>query len=125
LPSRKRRTATPAGPPSARPRLEPLEDRSLLSAGSLDPTFGNGGIVTTATSRRGDDWGGTPLVQPDHKIIVTGQPGFGMVRYAENGSLDASFGNGGVVGTTGVSGYAQAGGLQSDGQKLLARAAGT
>src|SRR5260370_17346413 len=28
-------------------RLEPLEDRCLLSGGVLDPTFGTGGLVTT------------------------------------------------------------------------------
>jgi hypothetical protein len=28
--------------------LERLEDRCLLSGGVLDPTFGSGGIVTTA-----------------------------------------------------------------------------
>ena len=31
-----------------RPRLDALEDRSLLTAGALDPTFGNGGIVLTS-----------------------------------------------------------------------------
>jgi len=31
-----------------RPRLETLEDRYLLSAGALDPTFGSGGTVTTS-----------------------------------------------------------------------------
>src|SRR5260370_36938480 len=32
------------------PRLEPLEDRTLLSDGVLDPTFGVGGLVTTNLS---------------------------------------------------------------------------
>ena len=32
-------------PLAARPTLEQLEDRCLLNAGSLDPTFGNGGTV--------------------------------------------------------------------------------
>jgi hypothetical protein len=31
-----------------RPRLEALEDRCLLSGGVLDPTFGSGGLVSTA-----------------------------------------------------------------------------
>jgi hypothetical protein len=30
------------------PRLEMLESRLLLKAGDLDPSFGTGGIVTTA-----------------------------------------------------------------------------
>jgi len=29
--------------PTCKPRLEALEDRCLLSAGALDPTFGTGG----------------------------------------------------------------------------------
>src|SRR6266850_1526763 len=32
---------------SRRPQLERLEERCLLSAGGLDPTFGGDGIVTT------------------------------------------------------------------------------
>src|ERR1700747_1825520 len=36
-----------------RPRLESLEDRCLLSAGALDPTFGMGGIATPAASIAG------------------------------------------------------------------------
>ena len=31
----------------SRPRLEALEDRTLLTAGDLDPTFGVGGKVLT------------------------------------------------------------------------------
>ena len=30
-----------------KPGLEILEERCLLTAGMLDPTFGNGGLVTT------------------------------------------------------------------------------
>src|SRR5690349_6355146 len=43
--SRKPRPAGPARPRvcSARPRLEALEDRCLLSAGALDPTFSPAG----------------------------------------------------------------------------------
>jgi hypothetical protein len=43
------RRTTSARTPRARcrPRLETLDDRCLLSAGALDPTFGSGGIVTT------------------------------------------------------------------------------
>ena len=40
---------------SFRPRLESLEDRCLMSAGTLDPTFGNGaGYVTTSLSSGSD-----------------------------------------------------------------------
>ena len=38
---------------AARPRLDPLEGRLLLAAGDPDPTFGVGGLVTTAFSTTG------------------------------------------------------------------------
>jgi hypothetical protein len=41
---------------SCRLSLEPLEDRCLLSAGALDPTFGSGGLALAP---------GTPLHSPD------------------------------------------------------------
>src|SRR5262249_49077491 len=41
--------------PTSRLAVEALEDRCLLSAGALDPTFGNGaGYVTTALSAGND-----------------------------------------------------------------------
>jgi uncharacterized delta-60 repeat protein len=85
---------------SHRPRLEALEDRRLLSAGALDPTFGNGtGYVTTSPSNGGS--GRAALSQPDGKILAAGivytskAQEFGVVRYNTNGSLDTSFGSGG------------------------------
>jgi uncharacterized delta-60 repeat protein len=67
--------------------------------GSLDPTFGVGGKVVT-------DLGSTEVarsvaIQPDGKIVVAGQTGgdFAVVRYNADGSLDTSFGSGGVVRT--------------------------
>lgn len=72
--------------------------------GSLDPTFGSSGIVTT-------DIGGFAMafgvaLQPDGKIIVAGRGGpisganFTVVRYNTDGSLDATFGGSGIVTTT-------------------------
>jgi uncharacterized delta-60 repeat protein len=93
--------------PSCRPRLEALEDRCLLSAGALDPTFGNGaGYATTSLTNSNDD-GFSALIQPDGKIIAVGQAetitklrglyqatyGVALVRYNTDGSLDTSFGN--------------------------------
>jgi uncharacterized delta-60 repeat protein len=112
-----------------RPRLEALEDRCLLSAGSLDLTFGSGGIVTT-------DLGGQHLArayavaqQPDGKIIAAGSyytsgggQEFAVARYLANGSLDSTFGRGGIVETAisrygaGISALA----LQSDGKIVVA-----
>jgi uncharacterized delta-60 repeat protein len=78
-----------------RPQLETLEGRTLLSgAGSLDPTFGTGGIVTTAFSDTRSDSANVVLYQPDGKLVAAGT---NMARYNANGTLDTSFGKGGKV----------------------------
>src|SRR5437763_6954135 len=83
--------------PSRKVRLEVLEDRCLLSAGALDPTFGAGaGYVTTSISS-GNDIARVALIQPDGKIVVTGDANpatgrnFAVARYNADGSLDTSF----------------------------------
>jgi uncharacterized delta-60 repeat protein len=75
--------------------------------GSLDPTFGDGGIVQTAFS--GEDTLAGIAVQPDGKIVATGTGGlFGhgtdietiaLARYEPDGSLDPTFGMAGKVTT--------------------------
>ncbi len=88
---------------SFRPRLEGLEDRCLLSPGQLDPTFGSGGIVTTSFPN-GSAGNVATVLQPDGKILSAGTAGngtqFALARYTPNGSLNASFGNGGLVTTS-------------------------
>jgi uncharacterized delta-60 repeat protein len=66
--------------------------------GSLDPSFGEGGKVTTEL---GDTISLTGLViQPDGRIIVSNaSEDFELVRYNSNGSLDSTFGSNGVVTT--------------------------
>src|SRR5437763_15770874 len=90
--SRKTRPQTSDRPRRApyRPRLEALEDRCLLSAGALDPTFGSGGIVTTALTKYSDSAYGE-LLQPNGNIIAYGDAqtsgggsyidNFGLARY--------------------------------------------
>ena len=74
----------------------------------LDPAFGDGGRVTTDFGGR-DDWARAIVVQPDGKLVVAGSAGaesggsFALARYETDGTLDASFGNGGRV-TTDVGG---------------------
>src|SRR5215471_18566950 len=67
--------------------------------GSLDTTFGTGGTVTTAI---GSGSAANALVlQPDGKIVAVGgsSEDFALARYNPNGSLDTSFGTGGMVTT--------------------------
>lgn len=75
----------------------------LLPDGALDAAFGSGGVVMT---RIGDSAGGTDVaIQNDGKIVVAGTARTGtinnnndfvVVRYHPNGSLDTSFGAGGI-----------------------------
>jgi uncharacterized delta-60 repeat protein len=85
--------------------VESLEGRVLMSglpAGSLDPSFGMGGIVRTAFAVGGETANAVAL-QPDGKIVVVGGQGtlsgasWVVARYNSDGSLDATFSNGGEV----------------------------
>src|SRR5215468_504855 len=96
--------------------------------GTLDTSFGVGGKVTTDFGLT--DQASSVVVQPDGKIIVAGGTfatfpaaggQFALVRYNSDGSLDTSFGVGGLVRTSfGSSGcFASALVLQRDG-KIIA-----
>jgi uncharacterized delta-60 repeat protein len=111
-------------------RMEPLEDRRLLAAGQLDPTFGEGGVVTAnfdATIRLSSDIGRASVLQPDGKLIVAaevidpvnGTISFGVSRINADGSFDASFGNDGRV-VTANAGAARGVALQADGKIVVA-----
>src|SRR5262249_206662 len=79
------------------PRVEALEERTVLNNGFLDPTFGGGGKVLT-------DFGGDAgvrgsVLQPDGKIVVAGfapgagsAPRFRVARRYGGGRLDSTFG---------------------------------
>jgi uncharacterized delta-60 repeat protein len=86
--------------------VEVLESRCLL-AGELDPTFGQGGLVTTDL-HRDLDRGSAVALQRDGKIVLAGTTdiGFGsadvaigLIRYNPDGSRDNSFGVSGAVTT--------------------------
>src|SRR5262245_18075892 len=89
-----------------RPRLECLEDRLTPSARMLDPTCGSGGIVNTSLASGTFDYAQSLLVQPDGKILATGEvltwvnyqwySQYGLARYNPDGSLDSTFGKGGI-----------------------------
>ena len=72
--------------------------------GQLDTTFGDGGLVTTNIS--GNSAMSAVIVQPNGQIVVGGvsvsglrhqSPATVLVRYNLNGSLDTTFGAGGIV----------------------------
>jgi uncharacterized delta-60 repeat protein len=66
--------------------------------GNLDPSFGIGGIAITPVGS-GFDEAHALALQPDGKLLAAGtaEEGFALARYTSTGSLDATFGNGGIV----------------------------
>ena len=73
------------------------------TAGSLDTTFGNNGVVIKDFGDKSDDQIYATAIQPDGKILVGGRiyPGSNSVgflaRYTTTGQLDPSFGNNGFA----------------------------
>jgi uncharacterized delta-60 repeat protein/uncharacterized repeat protein (TIGR01451 family) len=96
-----------------------------LPDGDLDPSFGTGGKVTTAIGVD-DDWATSIALQPDGKIVVGGALWNGtdwdwvIARYDPDGSLDGSFGAGGVVvADHGIDDWTEAVAVQPDGKIVL------
>jgi len=96
--------------------------------GTLDKTFGIGGKVQTDFPDLAAV-ASSVVIQPDGKIVVAGGAfplftflgDFKVVRYNSNGSLDSSFGDGGIVTTTFPEGsYAFDVALQADGKIIAA-----
>jgi uncharacterized delta-60 repeat protein len=81
---------------------EPSEVVRLNFDGTLDKSFGKGGVASMAISHSLDPTAGRLVLQPDGKIVVAGINGGGLAveRFTSNGTLDASFGSGGVVTTS-------------------------
>ncbi|WP_298223884.1 T9SS type A sorting domain-containing protein [Flavobacterium sp.] len=70
------------------------------SDGTIDPTFGNEGIVTynyniIYNSNEINTGVGKLILQPDGKIlaVIGGSPTLFLIRFNTNGSIDTSFGN--------------------------------
>lgn len=102
----------------------------LNTDGSLDPTFGSGGKVTTDFPGPGAsfDAANAVTVQSDGKILVSGVTAsqstgdsFGVARYLANGTLDSTFGTGGLVTFTFGTRHSQAFaiGVQSTGKIVV------
>jgi uncharacterized delta-60 repeat protein len=101
-----------------------------LPDGSLDPSFGSGGIVKM-TPKSGFYAAGAVVVQPDNKLVVAGWGSYSgkqdiplVARYNENGSPDSTFGSGGkifvpCVYNSKIGGATAAVALQADGKILI------
>ncbi len=101
----------------------------LNSDGSLDTSFGSGGIVTTNFGDRNSDSANAIAIQSDGKIVAAGSSffnglsDFALARYNTDGSLDTSFGTGGKVLTdfnNGSNDVVNAVAIQIDGRIVLA-----
>jgi uncharacterized delta-60 repeat protein len=102
------------------------------SNGTLDNTFGTGGIVTTNFNNSSETIDAI-TIQTDGKIVAAGYRlngsffDFALARYNSNGTLDETFGTGGKV-TTGFSEFddlARAIVLQTDGKIVVSGEADT
>jgi uncharacterized delta-60 repeat protein len=117
-----------------KPTLELLEDRCVPTAGFLDPTFNTTGVVTTQVGQVGTEYAHAAAVYPSGttnagKIVVVGgvtgsrsngNLDFALVRYNADGSLDPTFGKGGMASTSLVSSEDQAMAVALVGDKVLA-----
>jgi uncharacterized delta-60 repeat protein len=104
-------------------------------AGALDPSFGTGGTVTTDFGGDGPAVPSSVAIQADGKIVAAGfaafssatpRDEFALARYASDGALDATFGDGGKVQTDfdGRDDHINAIALQSDGRIVAAGTGG-
>ncbi|MBI3648890.1 MAG: hypothetical protein HY240_09105 [Actinobacteria bacterium] len=105
-----------------------IESPALAAAGDLDATFGSSGTVTTSVGS-GDDVLVAVTVQPsDQAIVAVGYTATGsgddwlIMRYNPNGTLDATFGSGGIVTTSFGSGtdHAHAVAIDANGKIVVA-----
>ena len=94
--------------------------------GSLDPTFGRGGVARAQIGTNGA-YAQALALQPDGKIVVAGStweddgPVVVLARYTAAGSLDPSFGDNGTTTTaSGTHFWADALALQPDGKIVVA-----
>jgi predicted CXXCH cytochrome family protein len=93
-------------------------------AGSLDTSFGNGGITTTSFNPSNNDDAYALAIQSDGKLVLAGNTivgstsYFALARYTSTGSLDTSFNTTGTITTHVGTGddYAYALAIQSDGK---------
>jgi uncharacterized delta-60 repeat protein len=101
------------------PLLALFADVAYGLPGDLDTTLSSDGkVITDVAGRAGVR--AVVAIQPDGKIVVAGDAAgdVTVVRYNGNGSLDPSFGTGGIA-TSNVSALARAIALQPDGRVVV------
>ena len=87
--------------------LPTLVSLNFGQSGSLDPTYGNNGYTLNSVNFfTGTNWATASVMQPDDKLVVavdgvnypsgTGKDNY-VLRYQSDGTLDPSFGTGGIV----------------------------
>ncbi|MES2923617.1 MAG: hypothetical protein V4819_18825 [Verrucomicrobiota bacterium] len=98
--------------------------------GSLDPSFGVGGMVVTPAGPASLTQFSSMTIQPDGKILLSGNSfispssRFAIVRYKGNGAVDKSFGTGGrVITSIADSSSAAAAFIRGDGSIVAAGSA--
>src|SRR5690606_33240049 len=84
---------------------EDIELVQYLTDGTLDASFGEGGVTITESVGPGPDEVAAVAVQLDGAIVAVGTAytgsgfGFALARYRPDGTLDPSFGEGGTTTT--------------------------
>lgn len=100
---------------------------SQAQSGSLDISFGTGGMVSTLI--QSSAWASSLAIQADGKLVTVGASengtsiNFAVARYNQDGSLDNSFDSDGLVTTAigaGLSASAHSVAIQSDGKIVVA-----
>jgi uncharacterized delta-60 repeat protein len=90
---------------------------AAAAAGSLDPTFGSGGVSTITVPGNNTGVVNAAVLQPDGKIVVQGS--FGVARVLPSGAVDTTFGAGGFAQAPASDNFGAVA-LQSDGKILVA-----
>ncbi len=117
------------GSSTVEPAPTPIPPAPQGPAGTLDPSFGSGGIVLTQVGDHGGS-AGTVMLQPDGKIVAVGSAAIGnsagraLIRYNADGTLDSAFGSGGKAVVLDV-GFANGAALQPDGKVVTGGIAGS
>jgi uncharacterized delta-60 repeat protein len=105
---------------------------AFAQAGSLDPSFGTGGIVTVDFGIEGNNGKATiaaAAIQSDGKIVVAGSipdgnghgvASFFVARFLSNGNLDTTFGSKGIAAIAGSGGTYTSVVIQPDGKIVAA-----